>query len=238
MRIRSFAAVVTGVLALVVGGCAQEDPAGTAAQATQATQAEPASGVCDEVPECDVVANADVDGDGVADEVGFVVQSRREVVVHVKTAAGQSLQHPLEVMWFPRGEFYGAAPIDGRPGAELVVGTNMGAHTLFFTTLSVQDGRIVQLDAPGGDDEWMVDGAFSFQAGVTRRVEDGQAVVVLSDAARRGHRSAFAGRDRTFVWTDAGWEHRSTTRRRYRGEESVLEVGGWHVEGLPRFPEV
>ena len=238
MRIRSLTLAVTGVLALAASGCAQDDQAGTAAEPKPAAQAKPTTGVCDGVPGCDVVADTDVDGDGVADQVGFVVKTRQEVAVHVKTSSGQTLQHPLQVMWFPRGEFYGAAPIDGRPGAELVVGTNMGAHTLFFTTLSVQDGRIVQLGAPDGAGEWMVDGAFSYHAGVTRRVEDGQAVVTLSDAARKGHRSAFSGRDRTYVWTDGGWQHRSTTRQQYRGEESVTEVGGWHVDGLPRFPEL
>jgi hypothetical protein len=192
--------------------------------------ARPATGVCVGVQDCEVVASPDVDGDGVRDQVGFVV-------VHVKTATGERLRRGQDVLWFPRGEFYGAAPIDGRPGDELVVGTTMGAHTLFFTTLTVQNGRLERLAPPGGEREWMIDGAFSFHAGVTRQVQNGRAVVTLRDAGRQGVRPVFVGHDRTYVWRAGGWQPQSTTRERYRGEDAVAEVGGWHVRGLPRFPD-
>jgi hypothetical protein len=233
MRGRTFAtqaALLAVTLLFGVTGCG-EDEAGSL------TPAEPASGVCRDVQDCEVVADPDVDGDGVRDQVGFVVESRERVVVHVKTATGETLERDLDVMWFPRGEFYGAAPIDGRPGDELVVGTSMGAHTLWFTTLAVQDGRLELLEAPDGEPEWMIDGAFSFYAGVTREVQDGQVRVTLRDAGRQGTRPVFVGRDRSFVWRDGGWQHASTTRERYRGNDAVAEVGGWHVPGLPRFPE-
>jgi hypothetical protein len=216
---------------LVLTGCGAET-------ARDAGAVQPATGVCRDVEQCQVVAETDVDGDGVRDQVGFVSESEHRVVVHVKTAGGQRMRHGMDITWFPRGEFYGAAPIDGRPGAELVVGSMMGAHTLFFTTLAVQTGRIVQLPAPGGEPEWMIDGAYSFHAGVSRRVEDGRVVVVLRDAARDGVRSRFTGRDRTYVWAHGGWRHRSTTRTRYDGERTVAKVGGWDVPGLPRFPHL
>jgi hypothetical protein len=233
MRGRRFAARVTALaLTLTFGltGCGQDT-------AEDATPARPATGVCAGVADCKVVASPDVDGDGVRDQVGFVVASKRQVVVHVRTASGESTQRSLDVLWFPRGEFYGAAPIDGRPGEELVVGTTMGAHTLFFTTLTVQNGRLELLAPPGGEDDWMVDAAFSFHAGVTREVRDGQVFVTLQDAGRRGVRPLFVGRDRTYVWRAGGWQERSTTRERYRGEDAVASVGGWHVQGLPEFPE-
>lgn len=234
MRGRRFAtrfALLTGALALGLTGCGNNttEPA--------AAPAEPATGVCVGVQDCKVVSRPDVDGDGVRDQVGFVAESERRVVVHVKTAAGQKLQRGLTVMWFPRGEFYGAAPIDGRAGDELVVGTTMGAHTLFFTTLTVQNGRLERLAPPGGEREWMIDGAFSFHAGVTRQVQNGEAVVTLRDAGRQGARPVFVGQDRTYVWRAGGWQEQSTTRERYRGEDAVAEVGGWHVRGLPRFPQ-
>ncbi len=232
MRGRLLAAAVSAMSTVAVGvaGCAAPDTT------TPAAPAKPATGVCVGVDKCRVVASEDVDGDGVPDQVGFVVASERRVVVHVKTAAGDRLRHSMPVLWFPRGEFYGAAPIDGRPGAELVVGSNMGAHTMWFTTLSVTGGRIVRLDAPGADTEWMIDGAFSFHAGVTRQVENGRAVVVVREAARNGARPTFTGRDRAYVWRDGGWRHRATTRPRYETEDRAAAVGGWHVRGLPRFP--
>jgi hypothetical protein len=215
---------------LALTGCGVET-------ARDAGAAEPATGVCQGVERCQVVAETDVDGDGVRDQVGFVSESEHRVVVHVKTATGQRLRRGMNITWFPRGEFYGATPIDGRPGADLVVGSMMGAHTLFFTTLSVQRDRIVRLPAPGGEPEWMIDGAYSFYAGVSRRVEDGRVVVVLREAARDGVRPTFTGRDRTYVWRDGGWRHRSTTTTHYRNDRDLAEVGGWHVPGLPRFPD-
>ncbi len=223
---------VSALLMLSLAGC------GAADSGREAVAPRPAAGVCDRVEQCRVVAQTDVDGDDVRDQVGFVSESKRRVTVHVKTASGQRLRRSLAVTWFPRGDFYGAAPIDGRPGAELVVGTTMGAHTLWFTTLSVRSGRIVRLPAPGGEPEWMIDGAFSFQAGVSRRVlPDGGVVVVLRDAARDGVASTFTGRDRAYVWRDGGWRHRSTTPTRYDSERAAGKVGGWHVPGLPRFPD-
>jgi hypothetical protein len=113
----------------------------------------------------------------------------------------------------------------------------MGAHTLWFTTLTARSGRLVRLSPPGREDEWMVDGAYSFHAGVTRRVENGRAVVVLRDAARDGLAPRFTGRDRSYVWRGGRWRHESTVVTRYRGEQAVARVGGWHVRGLPRMPD-
>lgn len=227
MRGRLLTTAAAGLLAVSLSGCG----------GTEATPSTPATGVCTDVEGCRVVAAPDVDGDDVRDQVGLVTKGKKRVVVHVRTAGGQTMRRSLETLWFPRGEFYGAAPIDGRPGAELVVGTTMGAHTMWFTTLTVRSGRLVRLDAPGAEDEWMIDGAFSFHAGVTRRVDDGRAVVVLHEAGRDGDRPTFTGRDRTYLWRDGEWRLRSTERTHYRSERAAARVGGWHAPDLPRFPD-
>jgi hypothetical protein len=231
MRGRFLGAAVTGMLTLSLLGC------GGATNGRTATPAKPATGVCGGVAKCRVVANADVDGDGVRDQVGFVAESNRHLVLHVKTATGQQVSRGLDVLWFPRGEFYGAAPVDGRAGSELVVGSTMGAHTLWFTTLTMRAGRLVRLEPPGREDEWMIDGAFSFFAGVERRVEHGTVLVTLRQAGRDGLRQTFTGRDRTYAWASGGWQHRSTTRTHYPDDKAADVVGGWHVPGLPRYPE-
>jgi len=229
---RFWAAAVSGLLTLSLLGC------GNASSGRSATPAEPATGVCDGVAKCQVVANSDVDGDGVRDQVGFVVESKRHVVVHVKTATGQQVSRGMDVLWFPRGEFYGAAPVDGQPGSELVVGSTMGAHTMWFTTLTMRGDRLVTLDPPGREDEWMIDGAFSFFAGVVRHVDNGTVEVTLRQAGRTGgRRPGFTGTDSTYVWAGNGWQHRSTTRTRYADDQAAGVVGGWHVAGLPRYPE-
>jgi hypothetical protein len=231
MRGRAWAVGVSGLLTFSLLGCgASGDRAATAAA--------PASGVCNGVAKCHVVASTDVDGDGVRDQVGFVIDAKRHVVVHVKTATGQRASQGMDVLWFPRGEFYGAAPVDGQPGSELVVGSTMGAHTMWFTTLTMRRGHLVRLDPPGGEDEWMVDGAFSFFAGVTRRVDGGTVEVTVRQAGRvGGRRPTFTGTDRTYVWAGDGWRHRSTERTRFAGDLAAGVVGGWHVAGLPRYPE-
>jgi hypothetical protein len=231
MRGRFWAAAVSGVLTLSLLGC------GNASSERTATPAKPATGVCNGVAKCHVVAATDVDGDGVRDQVGFVVDTKRHVVVYVKTATGQRVNRGMDVLWFPRGEFYGAAPVDGQPGSELVVGSTMGAHTLWFTTLTMRGDRLERLDPPGHGHEWMIDGAFSFSAGVVRHVENGTVRVTVRQAARNGVRPTFSGTDRTYAWTGNGWRHRSTTRTRYADDKAAGVVGGWHVAGLPRFPE-
>ena len=96
MRGRLLAAAVSAMSTVAVGvaGCAAPDTA------TPAAPAKPATGVCVGVDTCRVVASEDVDGDGVPDQVGFVVASERRVVVHVKTAAGDRLraQHHQDFM--------------------------------------------------------------------------------------------------------------------------------------------
>jgi len=231
MRGRFWAAAVSGLLTLSLLGC------GNASTERTATPAKPATGVCNGVAKCRVVANDDVDGDGVRDQVGFVAETKRHVVLYVKTATGQRVSRGMDVLWFPRGEFYGAAPVDGEPGSELVFGSTMGAHTLWFTTLTMRNGRLVRLDPPGHSKEWMIDGAFSFFAGVVRRVENGTVTVTLRQAGRNGVRPTFTGLDRTFAWTRNGWQHRSTTRTHYADDKTAAVVGGWHVADLRRFPE-
>ncbi|MGH3354372.1 MAG: hypothetical protein ACRDOJ_00655 [Nocardioidaceae bacterium] len=227
MRGRLAAGVVAVVLATSSTGCADQDTATPS----------PARGVCTDVDTCRVVASTDVDGDDIRDQVGFVVVSDKRVVVRVRTADGRTLRRSLATVWFPKGELFGASPIDGRPGAELVVGTTMGAHTLFFTSLTVRSGRLVRLPPPGPGREWMTDAAYSFHAGVTRRVEDGRVVVVLGQVGRVGLSRRFSGTDRMFVWRDGRWQHIRTQRTTYRNARAASKVGGWHVDGLPRSPD-
>jgi hypothetical protein len=222
---------LTTLLSLSLVGCAGPDSG-----SGRVAEPEARPSACADAAGCRVVAGVDVDGDDRADEVGFVVESRKRATLRLATSGGQTLRHRLRVTWFPEPEFFGAAPIDGRPGAELVVGTTMGAHTLFFSTLSVRDGEIVRVPAPAGP-EWMIDGAFAFHAGVVRRIEDGRVTVVLREAARQGQSPRFAGTDRTYVWRDGGWRHLRSERTRYRTEEAASRVGGWHVPGLPRRPD-
>lgn len=230
MRARAALALST-LLVLPVLGCAAPGSG-----RVTAPEAGPATGACAGADGCRVVTRVDVDGDDRADEVGFDVESPDRVTVRVATTGGETLRHRLRTIWFPEPELFGAAPIDGRPGAELVVGTTMGAHTLFFTTLAVRDGGLVRVPAPAGP-EWMIDGAFAFHAGVLRRVDDGRVTVVLREAARQGQSPRFAGTDRFYVWRGGGWRHLRTERTRYRTQEAAGRVGGWHVPGLPRRPD-
>lgn len=232
MRARLAALSASGLLTLSLLGCAGPE----ATPRAEPERPAPAE-VCRGVEKCRVVAEDDVDGDRLPDQVGLVVQSKRRATVLLQTADGRRLRHELQTTWFPRAEFFGTAGIDGEPGAELVVGTTMGAHTLWFTTLTVRPDGLVRLRPPGRENEWMIDGAFSFHAGVTRRVEGDRVVVVLQHAARAGQGARFTGQNREYAWRDGDWQHVRTVRTRYRNARAASSVAGWHVPGLPRFPQ-
>jgi hypothetical protein len=82
-----------------------------------------------------VVARVDVDGDGRTDVVRLRKVEDQHAVLTVSTARGATLSRHLRTTWIDP-MWHGAARIDGRPGAELVLITDAGAHTLFHTVLT------------------------------------------------------------------------------------------------------
>lgn len=191
------------------------------------------------------VARTDVDGDGSRDVVTYRVVSDDRVRVGVRTGAADSTQgtayRVLDTeLWPGRGGYWhGAAPLDGEPGAELFVGTAMGAHTPLFTVLTMRSGRLtVQPNPQSGQSEWWVDAFTNGYTGWTRSTAGGEVQVAVRTIFRRGTGQVWTGAEQSFRWSDGGWARDRGSDVRIRGDRAAARIGGWHVQGLPRWPNL
>jgi hypothetical protein len=199
--------------------------------------AAPVGGVCAGHDRCRVVAHADVDGDRQPDAIGFQkTRGGETAVVRVITASGDRLSKTVSVRdWFGGGRFGGAAHVDGAPGAELLVGSALGAHTPFYTMLTDRDGRLVVEQSPRGERTWFVDAAATVYFGWWRHVSDGRVTITSRSALRHMH-GAWSGRDVRYRWHAGRWHKVSHAQRSYAGPRAASKVYGWHVAGLAREP--
>lgn len=229
---------LTAALAVATTTTALTASAGVAGASGAVGSTAARAGVCEGIALCQVVAHKDVDGDTLRDHVGFVPRRDRGVL-RVATATGALLRKAVDTrFWAPdgRGEWLGAARIDGRHGVELVVGTSRGAHAMLFTVVTYRDGRLVRESVPGPGDEWLVDASIASFAGVWRRLVDDRAVVNLKSAERVDATRQYRGLNRRFVWRHGAWQPAGTVHTTYPGPRRAGEIAGWHVRGLPTFP--
>lgn len=245
MRGRSIG-VFVGVAMTV--SCAAAPPSGTQSAApdpstTESSAIAPGStdrwaGVCAGIAHCRVVADRDVDGDGDRDKVAWVQRSQKRVVIRVRTADGATLRHRVDVsLWYRGGAWAGAAPIDGRRGAELLVGSTMGAHTPGYTVLTYRRGGLQVLDSPRRENHWYIDGAYSVAAGWWRNT-NGETVRMTYKDALRTRRDTFRGANTTYAWHAGRWVQRATVKTFYRTDDAAFKIIGWHVRGLAKFPGI
>lgn len=187
-----------------------------------------------------VVARIDVDGDRKADTVYYRARSDDVGRVVVQTNAGDRLTRQLSTELWPRGEWHGAAPLDGNPGAELFIGTQRGAHTSMLTVLTYRVGGLQVMDNPAGiyGEEWPVDSFFNGYLGWTRTVVGGEVRLQLQSVLRRGASKVFTGEEQRFRWSPNGWVQTGTAPLSITGAKSAGRVGGWHVDGLARWPDM
>jgi hypothetical protein len=226
----AFAAILVGTACAAPGG-------------PSVAQEPPAAGVCAQVTHCRVVATRDVDGDGTPDQIGWVRhRAQKAIVVRVKTADGALLRRRLDVsLWFGVGAWGGAAPIDGRRGAEILAGTEMGAHTPLYTMLTERGGHLVVEPAPaGGETRWWVDAAYNYDFGWWRHVRKDGVVTMTQNTASRTTNTGkrFAGTNTTYAWRRGGWHRVAVAKRRYATATAAAAIAGWHVAGIGRFPGV
>jgi hypothetical protein len=206
------------------------------------------SDVCTGVSGCRRVATIDVDGDARPDQVG-VLSTKPErggsITVRVRTATGHTAQSTGRNVFWYTSPFFGAVPLDGRPGAEILVGDTAGAHTQQFRVLTYRKGKLVTLTAPPyvwrsaapdrSTARWLVDGSYSFSYGVYRTVSAQGITLTLKSAVRSSSGRGHAGHTTTYRWRDGGWVKVSASQVRYATDASVAGLGGWHVRGLALF---
>jgi hypothetical protein len=157
-----------------------------------------------------VVARVDVDGDGRTDVVRLRKVEDQHAVLTVSTARGATLSRHLRTTWIDP-MWHGAARIDGRPGAELVLITDAGAHTLFHTVLTFADGRLVRQQRKGPGRTWVTDGAAFVNIGWKRYRKDGRAFVAKRWVTEDYESPGWSGKSVTYRWGRGEW-HRAATK--------------------------
>lgn len=183
-----------------------------------------------------VVARKDIDGDGRKDTVRFRRLRPDGIEVTVQTANGRTVHKRVPTPGFIQERWHGATRIDGRRGAEIVVLTDAGAHSLFFTVLTWRGGKLAVERAPGhGDSTWYTDGAVWISAGYKRLVRHNRVSIVSRLVTRSLPHGAWKGRAVTYRWQHGRW-HRRNARTIRPGTRAAYEMGGWHVKGLPHWP--
>ncbi|CAA9407757.1 MAG: hypothetical protein AVDCRST_MAG75-2545 [uncultured Propionibacteriaceae bacterium] len=209
-----------------------------------------ASDVCTGIPGCTKVATVDVDGDDQPDQVGIVSNKPAAggtITVQVQTATGQTMQTTsTNVRWFAKSPWFGAAPVDGEAGVELVIGDQMGAHFQQFRVITYRDGKLVTLKAPAAGeykstntdptDRWGVDGSYSFNMGIFRKESaEGEVTVTMKTAFRSDSGKGHTGQTRVYRWYSGEWVTVSTKNVRYTSDKDAFALSGWHVKGLRRY---
>ncbi len=212
-----------------------------AALAGQTAPADAAgTGVCHGVTGCRVVARVDVDGDGHRDSVGVARRGSAphlSVLVRVRTGRHHVVSVRAPADFWLGSLWHGAAHLDGRPGAELVVGYTTGAHTSFYRALTWRAGRLVTLGAPGPGDFWVVDSAAFVSFGWQRLPRDPAGTIRRLSAQRVGTslHDPFRGRVVRYRWTPRGWRTEAARTVFPMSDRSAFAWGGFHVPGLPRW---
>jgi len=222
----------------VVGAACALVLAATTACASGSDQPDPTASAARGDGGARVVERVDVDGDGERDAVRYRVLKGDRVRIGVGAGGGSPVRTVLDTsLWpGPGGEWYGAAEVDGRAGAELLVGTTHGAHTPMFTVLTLRSGRlVVQPDPATGQREWWVDAFYNGFVGWSRVAGD-PTRMVRREVFRVGDGHVWRGQVQSFRWDAGRWLHDDRHDLRIRGDEKAARVAGWHVAGLPQWP--
>lgn len=185
------------------------------------------------------MTRVDVDGDRKVDTVSITPgRGSSTHVVRVVTARKTAAQTTLKTPWLMgQKAWFGAAAVDGAPGAELVVRTGFGAHTSLFNVLSWRSGKLVaQKDPSTRSTQWSTDGAASISQGYRTWTKGGATMLTTSTYLREdtGRRDHFVGSVDTFRWQRGRWA--PVTSRQIRLPESspaLSSAYGWHIRGLP-----
>ena len=184
--------------------------------------------------DCAHVATVDVDGDGDLDDVALTgAGPTRQVRVRVE---GEAVTLPVPSgTTGSSGAWVGAHPIDDRPGAELVVLVDVGAHAERNAVLTWRAGRLEEQAAPGGADGWYVDASAALNQSITCAAPGEIAVRSTDRDPDDPAGDLLVG---TTVWyrsVDGAWEASGATSTERLRAPAPAEYSGWSCAGLPRF---
>ncbi len=209
------------------------------------------SGVCAGVSDCEMVDTADVDGDGLLDEISLVGEpdeypvARTQFTVRVLLADGTTLTREAEIEhWHRDTAWWGATDFGQVPGEELVVGGTTGAHTLWFRVLAYRDGELVELPYPESDSSrdgsfyetmWPIDAAASVYMGVVCDTDDSTVVLPsVSSVGAPSEDATFEGEATAWILDAGQWRMIDSSNLKYPDASSAFEISGWQCGDLPR----
>lgn len=194
---------------------------------------------CAGVSGCTIVSRADVDGDGAADSVGMKVwlgTEGQKVTTRVVTADGERLQTTTQTSRSiaPVSELYrGAARIDGETGYEIVVLSDMGAHTAYYRVITYREGRLVTLKDPRNRWRWITDGSIWSDFGYQRTTTaTGALKMVAREAIDEDRDGDFTQRTFNSGWRWGGWYRMGASTRHDVSPWVAHRYTGWHVPYL------
>lgn len=233
-----------------------------AAGLVAAPTATAATGACTGVSGCLVVGKADVDGDGRADQIGIVNKkvdavryagTRGSATVRVRTAKGKTLTSSTTgISWYSSNAYFDEAPIDGRKGNELIIGTKKGSllgdaaygdrrgrmNWSEFRVITYRDGRLTTLRSPAGDSSsgsyrWRMYGDHP-SVGFSRILSSGRTYVVRSRSDMSYATGDLYITRVTYRWTGSGWSKYRTTKAP-TSENGARTIAWWRMSGIRRY---
>lgn len=232
--------------------------------APSASAGSAATGVCTGVSSCLVMGKADIDGDGRADQIGIVNKrvdgvryagTRGSATVRVRTATGKTLTTSTTgITWYSSNAYFDEAPIDGRGGSEIIIGTKRGAllgdadygdrwgrmNWSEFRVITYRDGKLTTLQSPAADStsgryRWRVY-ASGPSVGFSRVLSSGRTFVVRS----RSDISYVTGdlfiTRVTYRWTGTGWSKYRTTKAPTT-DAGAHAIAWWRMSGIRRYTQ-
>lgn len=205
------------------------------------------AGVCAGVSGCEVVDTADVDGDGVLDEIAIVGEpdeysgGQTWISVRVLLADGTTLERDSEIEFWNLPVYHGATDFGQVAGEEIVIGAMTGAHTLSYRVLTYRDGELVELPHPKdisyeGSFIWSIDAAASISMGIECDPTDSTVVLrSVTSVGPPGDGVPFEGEETRWVLEGDVWRLVDSTPLFYPDASSTFGIPGWSCGDLPRM---
>jgi hypothetical protein len=201
-----------------------------------------ASDPCARQTQCFEFGRADVTGDGAVDRIGYRVIGfdpdkpfgKVTLRVIVATLDGQRFTYDSTHRLAIEGA-YGAAPIDGVPGAEIALSWLRGAHTSVVEVVTFRDGRLV------AEKSWLRDGSSTYGVGVEWIPGLTPQAPIMRRCAYTDPGTSPRPRLRTttidFTWQQGAWVAGQPTFTDYRLVERVpWQCSRFRVPGMSRTP--
>ena len=185
-------------------------------------------------------SDADVDGDGRVDHIGFMetktapatYPAQGEVKVRVVLATGAVSEFTDNDYLF--GQWLGAADVNGDGKAEIFYMNSPGAHSFSGRVLRWDGTKLVLVrDEHGLPFEWFIDSALFYDGGFRCTGTTMVFTVYQYQGAGDGKTGPWSGSETTYSWRGGNVVKTSTRQLTAEGRKVPDEAYGAHCPGLP-----